>query len=193
MSYVLTRGEVATQLDGIRAKTSALCAGLDAAQLNWQPDGGRGWSIAQCLDHLTKTTLLYGERLDQAIDAAVHGDERQVAHPNLLGRLLIWSIEPPVRFRVPTQPNLQPPSSLDPIGARRAYSDSLDYLSTLGVRALRIDATRERYANPLAYDVRFFNVATGVLVMLAHNRRHLEQALRVRHHKDFPLSAPDAG
>jgi hypothetical protein len=186
MSYVLTRAEVATQLDASHAKTSEVCAGLDAAQLNWQPDGGRRWSIAQCLDHLARTTRLYGSRLDDAITAAPAGVERPAAHPNLIGRLLIWSMEPPSRLRMPTQPALQPPSTLDPAEVRRAFSDSLDYLSALAAKALRIDASRVRYANPLARDTRMFNVATGILVTLAHNRRHLEQADRVRHHRDFP-------
>jgi hypothetical protein len=186
MPYLLTRGEVATQLDAIGATTSAVCSGLNGAQFNWQPDGGRRWSIAQCLDHLAKTTALYGSRLEEAIDAAPAGAERAEAYPNLMGRLLIWTIEPPNRIRVPAQPSLEPPSSLDPVAVRRAFSDSLDYLSTLTARALRVDASRVRYRNPLARNVRLFNVATGVLVMLAHNRRHLEQAQRVRQHKDFP-------
>lgn len=189
MSHVLTRGEVATQLDGIRAKTSDVCTGLDVAQFNWQPDGGRRWSIAQCLDHMAKTTRLYGARIDQAIDAAGPGEERAAAYPNLAGQLLIWTIEPPARLRVRTQATLQPPSTLDPTEARRAFSDSLDYLATLAARALCVDASRVRYANPLAYNVRLFNIAAGVLVMLAHDRRHLEQAGRVRQHKDFPRPA----
>lgn len=186
MSYVLTRGEVATQLDAIHAKTSEVCTGLNAAQLNWQPDAGRRWSIAQCLDHLAKTTLLYGGRIDEAVGAAPAGAEREAAHPNLMGQLLLWAMEPPPRLRLPTQPSLQPPSTLDPAEVRRAFSDSLDYLSSLTARALRIDATRVKYTNPLARDTRMFNVATGILVMLAHNRRHLEQAQRVRQHRDFP-------
>ena len=54
------------------------------------------------------------------------------------------------------------------------------------VEALRVDAGRVKYANPLARNTRLFNIATGILVMLAHNRRHLEQAQRVRQRKDFP-------
>jgi hypothetical protein len=190
MPSVLTRGEVATQLDAIRAKASEACTGLTAAQFNWQPDGGRRWSIAQCLDHLARTTTLYGTRLEEAIDAIPAGDERREAHPNLAGRLLIWTIEPPARLRVPTQAALQPPSSLDPEQVRRAFGDSLDYLATLTARALRVDASRIRYRNPLAGNTRMFNLATGILVMLAHDRRHLEQALRVRRHKNFPVTAP---
>lgn len=189
MSNVLSRGEVATQLDAIHAKVNGICSGLDAAQLNWQPDGGQRWSIAQCLDHLAKTTTLYGASLEKAIDSAPAGHERDTAYPNLLGLLLIWSIEPPARIRIPAKPGLQPPSTLDPAGVRRGFSDSLDYLSNLSARALRIDASRVKYANPLAGNIRAFNVATGILVMLAHNRRHLHQALLVRQHRNFPAHA----
>jgi hypothetical protein len=189
MSYVLTRGEIATQLDAIHAKVTDISAGLDTAQLNWQPDNGRRWSIAQCLDHLAKTTALYGTRLEVAIDSAPAGEERNAAYPNLLGLLLIWSIEPPARIRIPARPELQPPSTLNPAEVRREFSDSLDYLSNLAARALRIDASRVKYANPLAANLRAFNVATGILVMLAHNRRHLHQALRVRQHRNFPAHA----
>lgn len=184
MSYILTRGEVATQLEAIRGRTQAVCANLDPARMNWQPDNGR-WSIAHCLDHLARTTRLYGERLEQAIDAAPVTDEQDAAFPNLPGRLLIWSLEPPSRLRMPTKPALQPPSTLDPADVRRAFGESLDYLSDLTARALRIDASRTRYANPLAGDTRMFNVATGILVMLAHDRRHLHQAERVRQHSAF--------
>jgi hypothetical protein len=189
MANVLSRGEVATQLDAIHAKVTDICSGLDSTQLNWQPDGGQRWSIAQCLDHLAKTTTLYGASLEKAIDSAPAGDEREAAYPNLLGLILIWSMEPPARIRLPAKAGLQPPSVLDPAGVRRAFSDSLDYLSNLAARALRIDASRVRYANPLAGNIRAFNVATGILVTLAHNRRHLHQALRVRQHRNFPAHA----
>jgi DinB superfamily len=188
MGYVLTRGEVATEVDAIRATTSQLCSGLSATQFNWQPDGGRRWSIAQCLEHIARTTRLYGARLEQAIASAPALTEQDAAYANLAGRWLIWGMEPPALLKLPTQRTLQPPSTLDPAEVRRAFGDSLDYLSTLTAQALHIDASATRYANPLARDSRMFNVATGVLVMLAHTRRHLHQAGRVKAHKDFPTT-----
>lgn len=188
MPSVLSRGEVATQLDTIRAKASEATAGLNRTQLNWQPDGGRRWSIAQCLDHLARTTRLYGQRIEEAIEAAPAGEERREAHPDLMGRFFIWVMEPPNQLRTRTQAALQPPSELAPEEVRRSFGDSLDYLATLTARALCVDASRVRYRNPLAGDTRFFNLATGILVMLAHDRRHLEQALRVRRHKNFPAT-----
>lgn len=188
MGYVLTRGEVATEVDAIRATTSQLCTGLSAAQLNWQPDGGRRWSIAQCLEHIARTTMMYGERIEEAIASAPAVAEQDAAYANLAGRWLVWGMEPPAVVKLPTLRTLQPPSTLDPADVRRAFGDSLDYLSTLAARALHIDASATRYANPLARNSRLFNVAAGVLVMLAHTRRHLHQAGRVKAHRDFPAA-----
>ena len=180
MNYVLTRENVAHQLAAIRSRVQALTIGLDEAALNWQPAGGRQWSIAQCLHHLALTTEFYSQALDVAIDAAPQVTLDAPARPNLLGRVLIWAIEPPVRIGVSARAELMPPSRHVPDVLLRQYDASLDRLAALVERTLRIDAGRTRYANPLAGGVKSFNVVTGVMVMLAHNRRHLVQAERVR-------------
>lgn len=188
MGYLLTRGDVATEVDAIRSTVTRMYDGLSAAQLNWQPDEGRRWSMAQCLDHIARTTMMYGARIEDAIGLAASVPEHTAARANLMGRWLIWGMEPPVLLKMPTRPSLQPASALDPADVRRAFSNSLDYLASLTDRALHIDATATRYSNPLARDSRLFNVPTGILVMLAHTRRHLHQAGQVKAHKSFPPS-----
>ncbi|GEM_PF-5564244 len=54
MNYTLTRENVGQQLAAIRTRAQALTIGLDESALNWQPDGARQWSIAQCLHHLAR-------------------------------------------------------------------------------------------------------------------------------------------
>ena len=132
------------------------------------------------------TTRQYGQSIDEAIAAAPATDEQPSAVPGLLGRWMIWSMEPPALLRLPTRSALQPPSNLDPAEVRREFSDSLRYASELAARALHIDASRTRFANPFMNGLRAFDVAAGVLVILAHNRRHLAQAEKVRRHRDFP-------
>jgi hypothetical protein len=180
MTYELTRANVDQQIAAIRTRVQALTQGLDEAAFNRRPDEGRGWSIAQCLDHLAQTTELYGQALDAAMDQAPPMPTGGPAMPNLLGRVLIWAIEPPVRFGVKAIAQLTPSATHVPDTLRRQFDDSLDRLSTLTDRALTIDAGRTRYSNPLAGGVRSFNIVTGIMVMLAHNRRHLAQAEKVR-------------
>lgn len=180
MDYTLTSQNVARQLMAIRVRAQALTDGLNEAALNWQADEGHAWSIAQCLDHLVLTDDLYGRALDAAIAGAPKAAGVAPAQPNLLGRALIWAVEPPARLRVKALPGLMPPSAHVPATLRRRYDESLSRLSGLADRAMTIDASRTRYANPLAGGVKSFNIATGIMVMLAHHRRHLEQAEKVR-------------
>jgi hypothetical protein len=57
-----------------------LMAGLDQRQFNWQPREGKGWSILQCVEHLTVANELYRramvpvvERRDAGAAGAVEG------------------------------------------------------------------------------------------------------------------------
>lgn len=180
MTYDLTPANVDAQVSDLRARVGTLTRGLDDAGFNWQPRGGRQWSIAQNLDHLVRTTDLYVRALEAAIDEAPPVPPGPPARPNLLGRVFIWAIEPPVRVRVPARGDLKPPSHHALETLLPGFSESLERVSALAARAATVDAGRLRYANPLAGGARTFTVVTGVMVILAHDRRHLTQAEKVR-------------
>ena len=184
-SYELTEQNVAAQLAGIHATLDRLLAGISAAQLNWQPDGGQRWSIGQCLDHLTKSADLYSKPIDDAIGAAPPATPR-VARPNLPGRAFLWFIEPPVRLKTPAPGTAHPASTFDPMTVRLEFERTLAILPVLARRAMNVDSGRAKFANPFAKGRHVFNVATGIMVLLAHARRHLLQAEQVRARADFP-------
>ena len=52
MKLEYTPAEFVSELDRQGAQAQALATGLSDAALNWRPNGGKGWSVAQCLDHL---------------------------------------------------------------------------------------------------------------------------------------------
>jgi len=184
-SYMLTEENVVAQVSEIASRLTRLTDGLTGAQLNWQPDGGRAWSVGQCLDHVTITTHLYGGFIDQAVTAAPAAHAR-AARPDLLGRGFIWFLEPPVRIKTPAPDTAQPRSSFDLVTVTSEAQGGLAYLQALTARAMKIDAARTRFANPFAGGRRVFNVATGILVMLAHARRHLARAEQAKARPDFP-------
>lgn len=186
MSYVLTRGEAESQLDLIRGRANQIVAGLTPEQFNWQPDRGRRWSVGQCLMHLALSTRIYGESIEAAIATAPVVEGQSQVVPGLVGRWMAWLMEPPALLRLPTGPRQQPPSELDPDEVRRAFSDSLRYVSELTARVFTVDAVRTKFPNPFLKGLRLFDVAAGILIILAHNRRHLAQAEKVMQHRDFP-------
>ena len=184
-SYELTEENVAAQLAEIRARFDRLLDGLSVAQLNWQPEEGRRWSVGQCVDHVATSTHFYGGHVN---DAVVGAPPTPVAgaRPNPLGRTFIWLLEPPVKIRSAAPKAIQPKSSCEPAALRRQLHDGWTLVEGLTSRAVKIDSGRVRFANPLARGRRVFNVAAGVFVMLAHARRHLLQAEQVKARADFP-------
>lgn len=184
-SYELTEANVAAQMADIHATLSRLMGRVSAGQLNWQPEGGRRWSIGQCLDHLTKAADIYSAPIADAIAAAPPAPAT-APRPNLLGRAFIWFIEPPVRIKTAAPGTSHPASTFDPVLARSEFERTLTTLQALAQRAVKVDSGRARFANPFAGGRRVFNVATGIMVLLAHARRHLLQAEQVKACADFP-------
>jgi len=164
----------------------ALLDGLSRAQFNWQPDGGRRWSIAQNLDHLTQGNHEYAVPLERAIACALPRADRVPGVPNRLGEWFAGQMEPPVRTKRKAPTKIQPKTDTDPVEAKRAFDASVDQVKALLDRAWSVELSRKRLANPFLKGLPVFNVASGFLILLAHMRRHVAQAAAVKALPDFP-------
>lgn len=170
-----------------RETASALLDPLSAAQLAWRPADG-GWSLAQVCGHMARATGLYLPRLDAAIEAA-HARGAYSDAPlrgTLLGRLLVWSMEPPPRFRMKTFASMTP---LDERGPERLRAD---YLATQEAfrlrleRAAGLDLAHVRVRLP-EFPVVRLALDSVLAFLLAHERRHLWQATSIRQAVGFPM------
>jgi hypothetical protein len=159
---------------------------LTREQFNWQPDGGRRWSIAQNIDHLTQGNVEYAEALEPAIRRARPRADRVPGVPNWLGAWFIAQMEPPVKTKYKAPSKILPRTDRDPIEARRAFDASVDRTKALLDRAWTVELSRTRFANPFLKGLPLFNVASAFLISLAHMRRHIAQAATVRARPDFP-------
>jgi hypothetical protein len=68
------------------------------------------------------------------------------------------------------------------------YHDVNQFARQLILDAASIDVNRATFQSPFFRPSRV-RVATGLRVIVAHNRRHLWQAEQVKQHPDFPASA----
>jgi hypothetical protein len=169
------------------ADAVALTAPLSDAQANWQPGGGRGWSVVQCLDHLALSNTIYVSHFLPVAERALAagGPPFTVLRPTWLGRWFVRSLEPPPRHKTKTFKNLVPPSSLPLADALAAYLASHDPYRRLVTVAGRIDPNRVVTSNPFVRTVRM-RLSTALLVVPAHDRRHLWQARQVLAALGFP-------
>jgi hypothetical protein len=177
------------ELDAVDRAADTLLSPLSDAQFFWQPNEGRSWSIAQCLEHLAITNALYGHAIAKGVEAArTRGltGGGPIA-PSFLGRKFVESMEPPVtrRFRSPGKVIPRTAKTRDEIV--RAFREGHDRMRGLIRAAAGIDVNRATFANPFFRFARV-RVGTGLRVVPAHDRRHVWQAENVRKAPGFPTS-----
>lgn len=184
-----TRESVLKQLLDSEESAAQLIAGISGAQGNWQRAAGRSWSIRQCLEHLSLTTQLYTKAIAEAVASASNGAKSGTTateiKPGWFGRWFLSQLEPPVRMRIKTILKVMPAAT----GNLEAALD--DFVKSHGaVREIlkswdRVDFNHLRFPSPFASSLRF-TVGTGLLILNAHDRRHLWQAQRVKEAPGYP-------
>ena len=170
----------ADAMDAADAAADALASRVTAEEFFWQPDEGRRWSIALCLDHLTIANMVYGTAMRGAVDTARTAGWVRTgpAVPGFFGRKFANSLEPPVTRRTSAPRKIKP----RPVASRdevlRGYHSAHDDLRRLLADAATIDVNRATFPNPFFGFVRV-RVSTGFGVIAAHDRRHIWQAEQV--------------
>ncbi len=187
-SNLATRESILKQMLDSEQAALRLLEGVSEIQGNWQPQGGRGWSIWQCLEHLSLTNRVYAKALAEGLTNA--GTSQRIAtggeiKPGLLGRWFVSKVEPPVGIGVKTKPKATPVEKGDLGQALGRFAESHEGLREIVELWDRVDLNRVRYPNPFIPLVRF-TVGTGLLIANAHDRRHLWQAHRVKEAAEYP-------
>lgn len=190
MDYTaLSLAQVKSGLDEVVRETQAAFGGLEDRQLNWRPDAGQ-WSVGQCFEHLLTVNRLILQASTSALDVSRPRTiwERMPVLPGVLGRMLIRS-QAPESARKYTAPSSARPAASDIAGDiigrfMEHQRDSAAWLHSLGEQ----DAIRAIMTSPFIRVVTY-SVMDGWRLMLAHDRRHFEQARRVLTSPGFPISA----
>lgn len=176
------RQGLADQVRTLIRRAREITGPLDRATFNRKPGTG-GWSVAECLDHLNATARLYLPVLTDAIeDARARGivDGRGDGR-TLLGRVLAWTQEPPVRFRMRTYTELLPGEQEEGGFEPAEVLDEFEVLhEELIVRineSSDIDRRRVRVRSALDPRLRL-SLGDWFTFLAAHGRRHLWQAER---------------
>lgn len=181
-SYPADLQAILSELDRTDAEARLLVSTLTEAQLNWQPGGGTGWSVAQCLDHLAQSTALYAPALLEAVRKAkpkASPHTRKPIQPPWLGRWFIRDLEPPPKRKFKAPKRATPAAQqLNSAEVLKAFMAAHDQVRVVIEEAGEVDLNRVRFRNPF---LRFlpWTVGTGLLILGAHDRRHLWQAQQV--------------
>lgn len=135
------------------------------------------WSAAECLSHLSISTEMFLPVLRKTMDEARSRGLTADGAPRMdvLGRILRWFLEPPVRSRVKTKPAFVPKSI-------RAKSETLAEFTRLQKQLVDllqsssdVPIGKLKVVSPFNSRVKY-NVYSAFMILTAHQRRHLWQA-----------------
>jgi DinB superfamily len=170
---------ILNELDRTDQEARQLVSELSEAQVNWRPSP-TAWSVAQCLAHLGQMNSVLTAALRTAVRQADKnsGMPRKPIQPGWFGRWFIGQMEGPPRRKMKTPRQGIPEAHKSGEEILRAFIAAHDELRSLVHDARDLDLNRIRFRNPFIGFLRY-SVGTALLVIGAHDRRHLWQARQV--------------
>jgi hypothetical protein len=164
---------IARELNEVNTGWKTLLANLPKEKL-WQRPAKGGWSVGECIDHLTTTTKQMLPAIDKVVLNTPRGDGPYKM--DLKGKLLVWFMEPPYRMKSKTVASFEPHTSDKDVLAEFLVSQDI------ALAALRrcngLDLNQMKIVSPV--DERMsYNAYAALKLLPAHQRRHLWQAQQI--------------
>lgn len=168
--------DIQRELNEATARAWALVKSTDGRFFTVRPNSA-SWSAAECLSHLSISTEMFLPVLRNALEDARRRNvlARKRPRMDLLGRILRWFLEPPIRQRVKTAAPFVPRAVRAKAEAFGEFASLQEKLADLIRAAEGLDLMRIRVASPFDRRVRY-NAYSAFRIIAAHQRRHLWQA-----------------
>jgi hypothetical protein len=183
---VLSLADVRQELGAIAREAQVAFGGLDERQLNWRPDDTR-WSVAQCFEHLLAANRLMVQAAQEALqpDAPRSIWQHVPVLPRWYGRIMIRTQSPDSTQKFIASPRARPaPSAIAPDVIPR-FADQHQDAAALVETLDEAKAARTIMVSPFARFIAY-SVLDGWRLVVAHDRRHCEQARRVMQLPGYP-------
>jgi hypothetical protein len=182
----LSLAEVEAEMSAVARDAQSTFGALDERQLNWRPDA-TSWSVAQCFDHLLNMNRLMFQAIDRAWDGShpLAWWQRLPMMSRVFGALLIKSQSPDAKRKHTAPATATPSASAIDAGVVARFVASQ---STAAARVRSLtgrDAASTIMVSPFAAFITY-SVLDGCRLIVAHARRHFEQARRVTEQPGFP-------
>jgi hypothetical protein len=169
--------EVEKELNEATHRAWTLVQSTDGRLFTVRPNPS-SWSAAECLSHLSISSEQFLPVLEQAIqDARKRGvkPSKRMPKMDVIGRVLRWFLEPPIRQRVKTAARFVPRSVRTKADAFGEFATLQSKLTEVLNTARDIDLARVKVISPFDKRVRY-NLYSAFRILVAHERRHLWQA-----------------
>jgi len=181
MSGEKQSGDLGHELADICRRVRRLIEDLTPEQLCQRPDP-TSWSIAECLAHLNLTAAIVQPKVAAVIERGKK--EKLTAQgpfsPGPLGNLMIWIAEPPPKFRLPAPRSIVPRVEHgDPAEVVTEFMKVQEEWERLIRDSEGLDQKRLKVQS-IFPGLPPLRLAAPIPWMMAHQRRHLLQAEKVK-------------
>lgn len=167
---------LAEQVQIVTHYAEHLVAGRSKAELNLRLEPN-SWSVAQCLDHLARTTRAFLPAISDSIATAPKLLTVRPLRTGLLASLFIRNLEPPYRIRIKVLPQLTPQHE-DFDLAWSGFVESQSQLADAIFSAAGLAIDTVKIKSPVYARVTY-NVYGAFRMLMAHERRHLWQVEQI--------------
>ena len=170
--------ELESQFRQLSERASALAGGLDPTLLCRRPKP-ESWSIAECLAHLNLSVDPYFPLWERGL-AEARRQNRTGEQPYRLdfwGGVLVWTLEPPPKFRFPTPRPFQPVDTGPVEALLPAFLDRQHRVLQVLQASRGTAVDKIKVASPFERRMRY-SIWSSFCLTAAHERRHLWQAER---------------
>lgn len=168
-----------------KEKVSSEFSNISAGQLNWQ-SSPVSWSIAQCLDHLIVSHLIYFSRLKKITEGNFKMNfwEKYSPFTKIGGSIMKNQIQEQVKRKLKAPKKIQPASKAD-LGIIEQYHRSIDQFLAYISKCRNIDIDKTIITSPLVSMITY-SLRDALQFLVTHEHRHINQAIRVKRNVDFP-------
>lgn len=180
---------MASEVEANARNARAAFGDLTREQLNWKPAADR-WSVAQCLEHLMVIESGYlpvFERIERG--EFRESFVRRLMFPGWMGRMILKAVQPQAPKAFKTSKAAEPTSGdlgADIVDRFEAHNRTIaEHARSLG----ELDAGHLVIPSPV-FPIGSYSVRDALRILVAHQRRHIQQAQRVMQTAGFP--APKA-
>jgi hypothetical protein len=156
---------------------SAEFGSLDERVLNFKPSS-ESWSILECLEHLNRYSRFYNIHISNALRNSAAVAEQEIGF-SWLGRKSYEMVRPENTGKHKTMKHMNPNHSQLGRPVMEEFLEHQAELLQLLAKAASVDLNKK--AVPIEF-FRLLKLRTGeaLLFVVAHEQRHVQQALRVK-------------
>ena len=191
MSVGQTNGEtdgLVAELEAVAEDASKVFGNLSAAQLNWKPSAEQ-WSVGQCFDHLIVTNRCFFPDIERVAAGKYKSSLWGRVSPlsGFFGRFILKALDPEKGRKTKAPRVFEPARSDVAADVIEQFAVHQEELSARMRATAGADLRGLKVTSPVSA-VATYSLLDAYRIVVAHERKHFEQARRVTQAAGFPAA-----